>query len=84
MMFISGSEFFPERRFMDAKHFTEEIKQMTEEGESKQKELSSIEDGLKICKQDLHDANKTLETLRKDYAFKLKEFGMSLFVVPMG
>ncbi|XP_066918883.1 myosin heavy chain, clone 203-like [Clytia hemisphaerica] len=67
-----------EQRFMDAKHFTEEIKQMTDEGEQKQRELSSIEDGLKVSKRDLQNANKILEKLRKDYDYKLKEFDLKI------
>ena len=60
---------------MDAKRLTEEIKQVTGEGEQKQQQLMEVENNLKIIKGDLEKTSQVLESTRKDYSVKLKAFG---------
>lgn len=60
---------------MDAKRLTEEIKQVTGEGEQKQQKLVEAENSLKTMKSELEKTSQTLISTRKDYTVKLKAFG---------
>lgn len=60
---------------MDAKRLTEEIKQVTGEGEQKQQKLVEAENSLKTMKSELEKTSQTLISIRKDYTVKLKVFG---------
>ena len=60
---------------MDAKRLTEEIKQVTGEGEQKQQKLVEAENSLKTMKSELEKTSQTLISTRKDYKVKLKAFG---------
>ena len=60
---------------MDAKRLTEEIKQVTGEGEQKQQKLVEAENNLKTMKSELEKTSQTLISTRNDYTLKLKAFG---------
>ena len=60
---------------MDAKRLTEEIKQVTGEGEQKQQRLLEAENNLKNVKSELAKTTQALEAIRGEYSAKLKVFG---------
>jgi len=66
---------FEERKYMDAKRFTEEIKLLTEEGEEKQHQVEQIKTSLKHNKNEVELIEKQLEENKKIFNAKLKEFG---------
>lgn len=67
-----------EKKYQDAKRLSDEIKRLTEEGESKQMEVLQIEESLKSDEMQMKTAHDQVTGYKNEYEDKLKEFDFTI------